>query len=121
MTSSRTPSGEDLKRMSVAEQHDWLQQQRSRRSLLKGGLAGAALLAAPVLMPTAAGAATRPRALARPGAGVSPTLLRTADRLPGATVSPFGRHISYGLDPTSQMNITWQVGAPVTRPFVRIG
>jgi hypothetical protein len=121
MTSSRMPSGEDLKKMSVAEQHDWLRQQRSRRSMLKGGLAGAALLAAPVLMPTAAGAATRPRSLGRPGPRVSPTFLRNADRLPGATVFPFGRHISFGADPTSQMNITWQVGTPVRHPFVRIG
>ena len=91
----------------------WLQTQRSRRNILKGGLVGAgALVAAPVLGTASAGASTRPKA--RNVARRAPSPLLTRDRLPGSSVAPFGRHISYGADPTRQMNISWQVNAPVT-------
>jgi hypothetical protein len=116
MSQSGKPTTADLQKMSVAEQHEWLKGQRSRRSMLKGGLFGAgALLAAPAIASPLAGATTRPRTRR------APTIFTKRDRLPGATVAPFGRHISYGQDPTSQMNITWQVNAPVSNPFVRVG
>ncbi len=51
----------------------------------------------------------------------SPTLLRRYPSANGATVVPFGRHISYGLDPTADMNVAWQLASPVSNPFVRIG
>ena len=120
MSQSRNPTRADLQKMSVAEQHEWLQTQRSRRNILKGGLVGAgALVAAPVLGTASAGASTRPKA--RNVARRAPSPLLTRDRLPGSSVAPFGRHISYGADPTRQMNISWQVNAPVTNPFVRVG
>ena len=120
MSQSRKPTTADLQKMSVAEQHEWLQTQRSRRSMLKGGLVGAgALIAGPALGAASAGASTLPSS--RPGARRAPTVLLNRDRLPGTSVAPFGRHISYGQDPRRQMNITWQVNAPVTNPFVRVG
>ena len=116
MSRSGKLTSADLQKMSVAEQHEWLQTQRSRQSKLKRGLVGAgALLAAPALGAPLAGAATRP------GARRVPSVWAKRDRLPGASVAPFGRHISYGQDPTRQMSITWQVGAPVANPFVRVG
>jgi hypothetical protein len=106
--------------MSVAEQHDWLQSQRSRRTVLKGGLAGAgALLAGPVLGTSVASAETKPRLRAKPKP--TPTLLRRADTVPGSVVQPFGRHIAFGQDPARDINFVWQVPVPVNRPFVRIG
>ena len=35
---------EQARKLSVAEQHEWFQQQRSRRSVLKGGIVGAGSL-----------------------------------------------------------------------------
>jgi 3',5'-cyclic AMP phosphodiesterase CpdA len=105
--------------MSVAEQHEWFQQRRSRRSVLKGGLAGAgSLVAGSALLASPAGAAVtatrhRPKA--------SPTLISSNFATNGSGVVPFGRHISYGADPTSQMNIAWQLSGPVANPYVRIG
>jgi hypothetical protein len=51
----------------------------------------------------------------------SPTLISSIVPANGSGVVPFGRHISFGRNPTSQMNIAWQVTAPVADPFVRIG
>jgi hypothetical protein len=39
----------------------------------------------------------------------------------GSAVKPFGRHLNFGVDPATQMMISWQVSATVTRPFVRLG
>src|ERR1700678_3295295 len=84
------------KTLTVAEQHEWFQQQRSRRAVLKGGVAGAgSLLVGGTLLGQAGQAAAA--TVTRPATG--PILLRsfTAANAPG--VVPFGRHISYGLDP----------------------
>lgn len=110
---------EVAKKLSVAEQHHWFQQQRSRRAILKGGIAGAgSLVAGSTLLGRSAGAST---VAAPPRKAQSPTafFISTPTNAPG--VVPFGRHISYGSDPTQQMNIAWQVAAPVANPFVRIG
>jgi hypothetical protein len=102
--------------MSVAEQHEWLRTQVSRRNMLKGGLVGAgALLAGSTIGSPLAGASARPRG------HLSPTVLLKGDQLPGVTLPPFGRHIAYGADPTTQMNVTWQVGAQVSSPYLRFG
>jgi hypothetical protein len=105
--------------LTIAEQHEWFRKQRSRRSILKGGLVGAgSLVAGPALLShpaAAAGVATAGRA------APSPTLISNNVAGNGSGVVPFGRHISYGPDPTSQMKIAWQVTGPVADPFVRIG
>jgi hypothetical protein len=104
--------------MSVEEQHSWLQSTRSRRTVLKGGLAGAgALLAGPGFGSGIASAQTTPRLTRRP----SPLFLRHTDTVPGSAVQPFGRHVSFGEDPATQINISWQVPVQVSKPFVRIG
>jgi hypothetical protein len=108
---------EVAQRLSIAEQHEWFVQQRSRRTVLKGGVATAgALLVAPFVTGEA-GAAVRPtRSLA------SFTPVTSNPTWPGgSSVVPFGRHISFGADPTSTMNIAWQVASPVSNPFVRVG
>jgi hypothetical protein len=120
MTSKRmTPAV--AKELSIAEQHEWFRNQRSRRALLKGGLAGAgALLIGPTLLDGVSGAAT-------PGAGTGattasfPTVLIGDSPVNGSGVVPFGRHIAFGADPTREVNVGWQIGIPVTNPFVRIG
>jgi hypothetical protein len=106
---------EVAKQLSIAEQHEWFRQRRSRRAVLKGGIAGAGVVAGSALLRSGgiAGAAAVPKA--------SPTLL--ASKLPanGSGIAPFGRHLSFGADPTTTMNLAWQVAGPVTAPFVRIG
>jgi hypothetical protein len=97
---------EQAARLSVAEQHAWFRSATSRRSMLRGGLVGA-------------GAALVGSTL--PGTASAAPLLATADRPTGSAVAPFGRHISFGADPTRQISVAWQVPAGVTNPFVRIG
>jgi 3',5'-cyclic AMP phosphodiesterase CpdA len=100
--------------MTLAEQHEWFQQRRSRRHVLKGTLASAGAMAlGPALRVGEAGAVAAP--------SPSPTVLLSPSRPNGSGVVPFGRRISYGANPTTEMNIGWQVASPVTNPFVRIG
>ena len=118
MTAKMTP--EQAAGLSMAEQHEWFRKLTAgRRSLLRGGLVGAGVLAAgPGLL------AGRAQADAAPATAASPTaapLLATAARPAGRSVIPFGRHISYGADPTTEISVVWQVPAPVTNPYVRIG
>jgi hypothetical protein len=89
----------DLKRFSAAQQHDWLVRPRPRR-------------------PSPSGPSASPGRNIRRAA---PTLVRQPALAPGRTVAPFGRHLSFGDDPTSQMTVTWQVGVQVSHPFVRYG
>jgi Purple acid Phosphatase, N-terminal domain/Calcineurin-like phosphoesterase len=99
--------------LTIAEQHEWFQQQRSRRAVLKGSLAGAgALMLGPSLLAERAGAAAT---------SVGPTLVTRSGVASNGAIVPFASHISFGADPTSQMNIAWQVAAPVSNPFVRVG
>jgi hypothetical protein len=120
-TGSRIRMTPELARtLSVAEQHEWFTQRRSRRTVLKGGVVGAgtllggqALLARP-----AEGALVHAMA---PHLSFTPTFSTISGTTTGSSVSPFGRHISFGADPTSQMAVGWQVRNPVTSPFIRIG
>ena len=97
--------------MSMPEQYEWYRKETSRRALLRGGLVGAgALVAGAAGLPGAANATPR-----------TPALLTTPDRPAGKLVVPFGRHLSFGTDPTTQAAVAWQVASPVDRPFVRIG
>jgi 3',5'-cyclic AMP phosphodiesterase CpdA len=105
-------------KQSLAEQHEWFRQQRSRRTFLKGSLgATGAVLAGPTLLGGQAGAAVK---ASRRYAAFPDVLTRTTPWNASGVV-PFGRHISFGANPTSQVNIAWQVASPVANPFVRIG
>jgi hypothetical protein len=98
--------------LSAAEQHEWFTGLTSRRSVLRGSLLGAgAAVAGPTLLAGSASAATRPAA----------ALLRRAARGTGAVVTPFGRHVAFGANPTRAMSVSWQLPALVDKPFVRIG
>jgi hypothetical protein len=105
---------EQAKRLGIEEQHDWYRRATSRRSLLRGGIIGAGALAAgPALLGGTAAAAPARRS--------TPMLLTRASGPSGPFVPTFGRHIAYGADPTTQMAVGWQVPAPVTSPFIRVG
>jgi hypothetical protein len=112
---------EVAKKLSLAEQHEWFQQQRSRRTVLKGGILGAgSVLGGAALLGSPASAALAQSAN-RHSPSPSPELISTNIPPNASGIVPFGRHISYGADPTRQMNIAWQVASPVANPFVRIG
>jgi hypothetical protein len=102
------------RRMSLAEQHDCWKSRHSRRAVLRGGLAGASVLAA---APALLGATAADAAVTRRGAD----LIQRAERVDGATVAPFGRHLGFGADPGTEMSVTWQVPHLVDDPFIRIG
>ena len=103
--------------MSLAEQHEWFRRATSRRALLRGGAVGAgAALAGPALLAGTAAASTT-RSAAKP----TPALITKGDWAGGTHVPPFGRHIAFGADPTTQMSVGWQVAGPVKHPFIRVG
>jgi hypothetical protein len=108
---------EQAQRLSLAEQHEWFRRATSRRSLIRGGAvtAGAAL-AAPALLSGTADAATK-----HPASKGVPHLVTRGDWPRGSSLAPFGRHIAFGADPTTEMSVAWQVAAPVKKPFIRVG
>lgn len=119
MNAMMTP--EQAASLSTAEQHEWFQKlTSSRRSLLRGGLVGAGVLAAGSSVLSgearAAGGSSAPTA-----APAGAALLASVARPAGAYVVPFGRHISYGADPTTEISVVWQVPAVVSNPYIRIG
>jgi len=121
-TSKMTP--EQAARLTMAEQHDWYRSATSRRSMLRGGLVGAAAVAAgPTLLavPALAAGTQAPSATTGGTAPAGASLLARAERPAGSSVVPFGRHVAYGADPATSLSVTWQVTAPVDNPFVRIG
>jgi hypothetical protein len=95
---------EQARRLSVAEQHEWLARadttSRATGSRATGGRA------------TARRVATR---------RVSPALLARPSWPGGSVLPPYGAHIAFGAEPTTQMSVTWQVAAPVDSPFLRVG
>ncbi|MDW6059658.1 metallophosphoesterase family protein [Streptomyces sp. FXJ1.4098] len=110
------------RRMTMAEQHEYLRTKLSRRGVLRGGAAGVGTVAGAGLLTGSAGAveATPSPALFT---GPSPTLLTgpASRKVNGALVAPFGRHLAFGADPRTQMRISWQVPFAVKAPYVRIG
>ncbi|MFG1667325.1 purple acid phosphatase family protein [Streptomyces sp. Y7] len=98
------------RRMSMAEQHEYLRTKLTRRRTLvtAGAVAGGLLTGCSGSDKPAGTAGTRP----------SPSV---STKVPGSAVAPFGRHLAFGADPKSQMRISWQVPAAVRKPFVRIG
>ncbi|MFD7713779.1 purple acid phosphatase family protein [Streptomyces sp. NPDC059786] len=103
------------RRMSMAEQHEYLRSKLSRRrALVTGGaLAGGGLLAgcSGSRGPAAAPSRSASVPASRPATGV----------VPGSVVAPFGRRLAFGADPKTQMRISWQVPFAVRKPYVRVG
>ncbi|MFJ8086000.1 purple acid phosphatase family protein [Streptomyces sp. NPDC096205] len=100
------------RRMSMAEQHEYLRTKLTRRrTLVTAGAVASGLLTG------CAGTQDRPA-----GTVATPTRpATTAAAAPGAALVPFGRHLALGADPRTQMRISWQVPAAVRKPYVRIG
>jgi hypothetical protein len=95
------------RRMSMAEQHEYLRTELTRRRTLvtAGAVAGGLLTGC---AGSADGTATRSPAPA-------------TDKAPGSLVTPFGRHLAFGADPKTQMRVSWQVPLAVRKPYVRVG
>jgi len=102
-------------RMSMAEQHEYLRSKFSRRGLFRGGVvaAGAVATASTVAGTAAAqtGATANPAFFGRPGSGA----------VGGSLVAPYGRHLAFGADPSTEFRIAWQTPVAVSKPFVRFG
>jgi hypothetical protein len=99
------------RRMSMAEQYEYLRTKLTRRRTLvtAGAVAGGLLTGCGG--PGSSGPSTR--------TATSPSA--ASDKAPGSAVTPFGRHLAFGADPRTQMRISWQVPSAVRRPYVRIG
>ncbi|MDN3025063.1 metallophosphoesterase family protein [Streptomyces sp. S.PB5] len=96
------------RRMSMAEQYEYLRTKLTRRRTLvtAGAVAGGLLT----------GCSGNSSPSGRTTATPSPTA-----KVHGSAVAPFGRHLAFGADPKTQMRISWQVPLAVKRPYVRIG
>src|SRR3954467_9549113 len=88
------------RRMTMAEQHEYLRTKLSRRRTLVTAGAGAGGL----LTGCAGTGAASPAPAPPPTASVH-----------GSAVSPFGRHLAFGADPRTQMRISWQVPLAVKK------
>ncbi|MFI6337174.1 purple acid phosphatase family protein [Streptomyces sp. NPDC050535] len=99
------------RRMSMAEQHEYLRTKLTRRRALvtAGALAGGGLLA---------GCASGGTAGTQPAGN---PLSTATGQVHGSAVTPFGRHLAFGADPKTQMRISWQVPLAVRKPYVRVG
>ncbi|MFC7279744.1 purple acid phosphatase family protein [Paractinoplanes rhizophilus] len=84
-------------RLSIAEQHELL---ISRRTLITGAAATAASIAI---------------------GGPAAAFLRRSPVPPGRMVVPFGRHLAWGANPRTRVNVAWQVPHRVAKPFLRVG
>ncbi|MFE7530304.1 fibronectin type III domain-containing protein [Kitasatospora sp. NPDC057542] len=100
-------------RMSMAEQHEYLRARFSRRRMLRAGAVTVGAVAV-------GGALGNGTAFAAPA---GPQLLTggTTDGVDGSLVAPIGRHLQFGPEPDTQFRISWQVPAPVKKPFLRFG
>jgi hypothetical protein len=96
------------RRMSMAEQHEYLRTKLTRRRTLVSAGAVAGGLLSGCAGSGAGGTATR-----------SPS--PATDKAPGSLVAPFGRHLAFGADPKTQMRVSWQVPLSVRKPYVRVG
>ncbi|MCX5051257.1 MULTISPECIES: purple acid phosphatase family protein [unclassified Streptomyces] len=96
------------RRMSMAEQHEYLRTKLTRRRTL---VTAGAVAAGGLLTGCGGGAGSSSRATPSPA----------ASEVHGSVVSPFGRHLSFGADPKTQMRVSWQVPLAVKKPYVRIG
>ncbi|MFC5216279.1 purple acid phosphatase family protein [Streptomyces coerulescens] len=97
------------RRMSMAEQHEYLRTKLTRRrTLVTAGAVASGLLTGCAGSGDSGAADTK----------ASPSALT---KVPGSAVAPFGRHLAFGADPKTRMRISWQVPAAVRKPYVRIG
>ncbi|AJE82087.1 phosphoesterase [Streptomyces albus] len=99
--------------MSMPEQHAHLRRKFARRTVLASG-ATAAVAGGTGFLAGGSGAAYGGQ---HPAAAPA----RSAVRVDGSVVAPFGRHLAFGADPRTQMRVSWQVPLPVRAPFLRIG
>ncbi|MGW2044312.1 purple acid phosphatase family protein [Streptomyces sp. NPDC001858] len=97
-------------RMSMAEQHEYLRARFSRRTMIRGG---AVTLGAVTGGAFVAGSTAQAAVPAQP--------LTQTEYVNGSLVAPFGRHLAFGNDPSTEISVSWQVPLPVKKPFVRIG
>ncbi|MHB9861539.1 purple acid phosphatase family protein [Streptomyces sp. YIM S03343] len=98
-------------RMSMAEQHEYLRARFSRRTMIRGGA---------VTLGTVTGGTFIAGGTAR-AAVPTPSAAPAVEKVDGALVAPFGRHLAYGNDARTEMTVSWQVPVAVQKPFVRIG
>jgi hypothetical protein len=105
-------SPEQARKLSLAEQNEWFRRATSRRNLLRGGIAAGAAAAGSAILGGTADAATAKSA--------GPLLHTPTSPSAGVTVVPFGQHIAFGTDPTSQIAVGWQVRNSVTNPYIRV-
>ncbi|MER6976831.1 purple acid phosphatase family protein [Streptomyces carpinensis] len=104
-------------RMSMAEQHEYLRSRFSRRTMIRGGAVTLGAVAGGAFVTgTTAQAAVPAQRTASTTATASP-----AEAVDGALVAPFGRHLTYGNDPRTEITVSWQVPVAVKKPFVRVG
>ncbi|WP_328937577.1 metallophosphoesterase family protein [Streptomyces tauricus] len=107
------------RRMSMAEQYEYLRTKLTRRRALvsAGAVAGGLLTGCSDSgSGSGSGSGTASRSPSPLSGGSTPT-----ERVDGAVVTPFGRHLAFGADPRTQMRISWQVPLAVRKPYVRIG
>ncbi|MFJ3302558.1 fibronectin type III domain-containing protein [Streptomyces sp. NPDC086549] len=98
-------------RMSMAEQHEYLRARFSRRTMIRGGA---------VTLGAVTGGAFVQGGTAQAAVPTQATAPAT-ETVDGALVAPFGRHLAFGNDPSTEMTISWQVPVAVKKPFIRIG
>ncbi|GAA3825615.1 metallophosphoesterase [Streptomyces coacervatus] len=98
-------------RMSMAEQHEYLRARFSRRNLMRGGA---------VTIGAVTGGAFVPGAVAQAAVPTQRTAPAT-ETVDGSLVAPFGRHLAFGNDASTEMTVSWQVPVAVKKPFIRIG
>ncbi|MER5791773.1 metallophosphoesterase family protein [Streptomyces sp. NPDC001980] len=98
-------------RMSMAEQHEYLRAKFSRRSMIRGGAVTLGAVTGGSLVMGGTAQAAVPTQSSAPA----------TQYVDGAYVAPFGRHLAYGTDASTEMTISWQVPVAVKKPFVRIG
>ncbi|MEU7323986.1 metallophosphoesterase family protein [Streptomyces griseoviridis] len=107
------------RRMSMAEQHEYLRTRLTRRrTLVTAGAVAGGLLAG------CAGPGTKERQAADPKGhrpSGSPATAPASGTVHGSAVVPFGRHLAFGADPRTGMRVSWQLPLAVRKPFARIG
>ena len=102
-------------RMSMAEQHEYLRARFSRRNMMRGGAVTVGAVVGSSFIPGATAQA------AVPGQRTATASATATEKVDGALVAPFGRHLAYGADPRTEMTVSWQVPVAVSKPYIRIG
>ncbi|MGP4045233.1 purple acid phosphatase family protein [Streptomyces sp. 2A115] len=103
------------RRMSMAEQHEYLRTKLTRRrTLMTAGAVAGGLLTGCSGSGTGTGTAS-------PSRSAAPKSATASGQVPGSAAAPFGRHLAFGADPKTQMRISWQVPFAVKKPYVRVG